>query len=284
MSAALAYYSVLSLPPLLVIVLANVGMIFGAEAAQGELERQLSDLLGDDGSAAIHQMISRAERPAEGALATLVGVTVLLFGASGVFGELQGGLNTIWGVEPEAGRGIWGILRDRFLSFTMVLGMGFLLLVSLAISATLSALGKWMGGLLSVSEGLLQALNFVASFSVIALLFALIFKILPDAKISWRDVWIGAVVTALLFTVGKFAMGLYLGRASIGTAYGAAGSLIVALVWIYYSAQILYTGAVFTKIYAASYGSRIQPPANAKNFERSERTTAAETLHGRAMP
>ncbi|MCE9552213.1 MAG: YihY/virulence factor BrkB family protein [Planctomycetes bacterium] len=259
LGAALAYYTIFSLPPLMVLSVALAGLFFRKDVAQGELLRQLRDLLGKEGAEAIQQMIASAQQPEKGILATLLGIVVLLFGASGVFGELQDALNTIWGVEPKTGRGLWGIVKARFLSFAMILGTGFLLLVSLVLSTMLAAAGKWAGNYLPVPEPILQILNFLISVLVITVLFAMIFKILPDARIAWHDVWIGALATALLFSAGKFLLGIYLGRASIGSAYGAAASLIVLLVWVYYSAQILYLGAEFTQAYAHMYGTRILP-------------------------
>src|SRR5690606_5334067 len=185
-------------------------------------------------------------------------------GASGAFAQLQDSLNTIWEVKPKEGRGIKGMLRDRFLSFSMVLVIGFLLLVSLAISAVLSGIGKFLADLLPMPGAVMQALNFGISFAVTSLLFALIFKVLPDAEIRWRDVWVGAAVTALLFSVGRFLIGLYLGRSSVGSPYGAAGSLVVLLLWVYYSSQILFLGAEFTQVYTNRFGRKIRPKPNAE--------------------
>jgi membrane protein len=196
-------------------------------------------------------------------MATIVATVTLLAGASGVFAQLQDSLNSLWGVEPKEGRGLWGIIRDRFLSVATLLGTGFLLLVSLVLSAALSAFGKWFGGWLPAPEFVLQGLELVISLAVITGLFALMFKALPDAQIAWGDVWIGAGLTAVLFTIGKFAIGLYLGKSDVGSAYGAAGSLVILLVWVYYSAQILLFGAEFTQVYANALGSRIVPSDNA---------------------
>jgi membrane protein len=209
-------------------------------------------------------MIQRAEQPSTGLLATVVAVITLLFGASGVFGQLQDALNTVWGVEPKEGRGVWGFIKDRFLSFVAVVGTGFLLLVSLVLSSALAAVGKWFSGVLPLPEAVLQALNFLVSFVVITGLFALIFKVLPDARVAWRDVWVGAALTALLFTIGKFAIGVYLGKSNVASAYGAAGSLVIVLVWVYYSAQILLYGAEFTQVYANRRGERIVPAPDAQ--------------------
>jgi membrane protein len=263
LAAALAYYTVVALAPLLIIILAIAGLFFGRDAAQGQIVAQINSLVGEQSGEAIQGIIANASQPKSGIIASIFGIAALLFGASGVFGELQEGLNTVWEVQPKPGRGIAGIIKDRFLSLTMVFGVGFLLLVSLVLSAGLSALGEYLKGLLPLPEVILQGLNFIISFVVISLLFAMLFKVLPDAKIAWNDVWIGAVITALLFTVGKFLLGLYIGRSSVGSAYGAAGSLIVILIWIYYSSQILFLGAEFTKVYANKYGSLIQPDEDA---------------------
>ena len=223
LGAALAFYSVLSIGPLLVIAIAIAALVFGEEAARGELVGQMRGLVGPEGANAIQEMIKNANRPAAGTLATLLGVLTLLFGASGVFGQLQDAMNTIWEVQPKPGRGILGTIKDRFLSFAMVLGTGFLLLVSLVLSAGLAAFFALAGGLAPGLGAVLQVANTLVSFAVVAVLFALIFKLLPDAKVAWRDVWVGAVLTTVLFLVGKGLIGLYLGRSGFGSAYGAAG-------------------------------------------------------------
>lgn len=263
LAAALAYYTVFSLAPLLVISVAIAGLVFGREAAQGQIESQIQSLVGQQSAEAIQGMIANTSSAKSGILASVVGIITLLFGAAGVFGQLQDGLNTVWEVEPKPGRGLIGILKDRFLSLTMVLGVGFLLLVSLVVSAALAALTNVVGALLPLSTVMLEIVNFVISFGVITLLFAMIYKTLPDVEIGWSDVWIGSAITAFLFTIGKILVGLYLGRSSIGSAYGAAGSLVVILVWVYYSAQILFFGAEFTQVYANQYGSRIKPDKDA---------------------
>jgi membrane protein len=259
LGAALAYYTVFSIVPLLVIIIAIIGLFFGQEAAQGYIIDQIAGLVGEQSANAIKDMIQRANQPSTGIVATVIAIVTLLFGASGLFGQLQDALNSIWGVEPKPDRGIWGMIQDRFLSFMAVLGTGFLLLVSLVLSAALSAFGKWFGGWLPVPELVLQVLNFVISFGVITVLFAMMFKLLPDARIAWSDVWIGAAITALLFTIGKLLIGLYLGKSDVGSAYGAAGSLVIVLVWVYYSSQILLFGAEFTQVYANTSGARIVP-------------------------
>lgn len=255
LSAALAYYTVFSLAPLLIIVIAIAGLVFGQEAVQGQIVEQIGHMVGKGSAKEIQTMIQSAHNPTSGVIGTVVGIVVLLFGATGVFGELQDSLNTVWDVSPKAGGGIWGMIKDRFLSFTMVLGIGFLLLVSLVLSAGLAALGNYLGSLLPGSGYILQALYFLVSFGLITLLFATMYKVLPDVEIAWGDVWIGAIMTSLLFTIGKFLIGFYIGQTDVGSAYGAAGSIVVLLVWIYYSALILFFGAEFTQVYANKYGS-----------------------------
>ena len=259
MGAALAFYTLFAIAPLFVIVLAIAGLWFGEAASRRELFSQVSGLVGSEGGDAIQALISAANRPKTGAWATVIAVVTLFVGATGVFVQLQDALNSIWGVRRAPGRGMRNFIKDRLLSFALIVGIGFLLLVSLVLSAGLSALGKYMGGLLPVQETLWQGVNFVVSFGVITLLFAMIFKLLPDVKIAWRDVWIGAILTALLFNLGKFLLGLYLGRSSVTSAYGAAGSLVIVLLWVYYSAQILFFGAKFTQLYASQYSSHLEP-------------------------
>ncbi len=284
LSAALAYYTVLSMAPLLIIVIAVAGLVFGREAAQGQLVGQIKDLVGADGARAIQMMLAHAYQPTAGIISTVIGIVVLLVGATGVFGELQDSLNTIWKVQPKAGRGIWGLLKDRFLSFAMVLGIGFLLLVSLAVSAGISALNHFVGGLITAWEPALEVINFLVTLGIFTLLFALIYKVLPDVKISWKDVWFGAVVTALLFDLGKYLIGLYLGNSSIGSAYGAAGSFVVLVVWIYYSSLILFYGAEFTRVYADRYGTRIAPAENAERMTPEALARQGLPTGGRSAP
>lgn len=271
LAAALAYYTIFSLAPLLIIAIAIAGAVFGEEAAQNQIVGQIQGLVGQQGAEAVQAMILNASRPGAGIVATIVGVITLLFGASGVFGQLQDALNTIWEVTPRPDRGIMGILRDRFWSFTMVLGTGFLLLVSLILSATLAGIGTYFENLMPGLVQFWHFINFVVSFGIITLLFALIYRLIPDAKVAWNDVWIGAAVTAFLFSIGRFLIGLYLGSSAIGSAYGAAGSLVIVLVWVYYSAQILLFGAEFTQVYATHYGSRIRPTKNAMPMEEASR-------------
>jgi membrane protein len=262
LGAALAYYTIFSLAPLLVIVTAIAGFFFGREAAQGQLASQIQGLVDEQGGKAVQEMVANAGQTGSGGLATALGIVMLLLGAMGLFGQLQDALNTVWEVQPKPGRGILGFLRDRFLSFSMVLSVAFLLLVSLVISAWLAALGSLFGDWQTSVLG--HLVNGAVSYVVITLLFAMIFRYLPDAEIAWKDVWLGAVIASLLFVVGKLLIGLYLGHSSVGSVYGAAGSLAVLLVWLYYSSQIFLFGAEFTKVYADTFGSRIVPSANAE--------------------
>ncbi len=258
LAAALAFYSLLSLAPLLVITVSIAGFFFGHDAARGKVAGELGAVVGAQAAEGIQSVVASARSPASGLISTCVGIVTLFIGASGVFGELQASLNTIWEVKRKPGRGVWGEVKDRFLSFTMVLGVAFLLLVSLILNAILSAVGARFSEVLPGGELVWQAFNFVFSLSAITGLFALIFKYVPDAEIKWRDVWLGAAVTAALFTIGKVLLGLYLGKAAIGSAYGAAGSLIALVVWVYYAAQILLLGAEFTQVQARHSGREIR--------------------------
>lgn len=257
LGAALAFYSLLSIAPLVIIAVAVAALVFGEEAASGGLMTQLTAMVGEDGAKAVEEMLASARQPAAGTTAAVLGLITLLFGASGVFAQLQDAMNTVWEVPPKKQSGIWGFIRTRFLSMAMVLGTGFLLLVSLIFSASISAAGTWLTGAIPALEPVLHIANAVVTFLVVTLLFAMIFKFLPDAQVAWRDVWVGALLTAVLFTIGKLAIGLYLGQAALGSAYGAAGSLVVLIVWIYYSAQILFFGAELTEVYARRFGSKI---------------------------
>lgn len=264
LAAALAYYTVFSLAPLLIIVIAIAGSVFGEEAARGEIVGQIQGLVGKDGARFIETTIENANQPASGGtIASIISVVVLLFGASGVFAQIQDALNTIWEVQPKPGLSLINIIRSRFLSFAMVLGIGFLLLVSLVLSAGLAAMVNYLGNALPGLDFLWQVVNFILGFGVTTLLFGLIYKYLPDVKITWNDVWIGAAITSLLFSIGRYLLGQYLGNSTFGSTYGAAGSLVVLLAWVYYAAQILFFGAEFTQVYARKYGSQIVPDNNA---------------------
>jgi membrane protein len=261
MGAALAYYTLFSIAPLLLIVIAIAGLVFGADAARGAIVDQLAGLIGEQGAGAIEALVRSASEPARSTIATIVGAVTLFIGATTAFAELQSALDRIWEVPArEKARGLWALARQRLLSFGMVLVLGLLMLVSLVFSAALAALGHWWGAFFNGWEAALQTLNFVVSFVLTTGLFAAIYKFMPRARIAWRDVWVGAVVTALLFTVGKFLIGLYLGKSGVTSGFGAAGSLVVLLIWVYYSAQIFLLGAEFTWVYAHRSGSRLAAP------------------------
>jgi membrane protein len=260
MGAALSYYTVFSLAPLLVIVIAVAGLVFGADTAQGEITGQLRGLLGDEGAKAVEELLKSASQPSRGVTASIVGGLTLFIGATSVFSELQSALDRIWRAPVAPSLGLWGLVRSRLLSFGMILAIGFLLIVSLVVSAALAALGKWWGALFGGWEILLQVLNLLVSLATITVLFALIYKLLPRVKVDWRDVWVGAAVTSLLFTIGKFALGLYLGTSDVTSGFGAAGSIALVLVWVYYSAQIFLLGAEFTWVFAHRFGSRSAHP------------------------
>ena len=258
LGAALAYYTTFSLAPLLVIVIAIAALVFGQEAVQGKIVAEIGGLIGTESSSAIQTMIEKARTPATGVLATILSVITLLLGATGVVGELKDTLNTIWHVEPAPEMGLLRTLKTRLASLAFVLGVGFLLLVSLVISTVLSALNGFFSHLFSSPWILhvLQVVNIVVSLGVITVLFAMLYRFLPDTEVSWHDVWIGAGTTALLFVISKFLLGLYLGRSSIGSAYGPAGALVLILAWVYYASLVLLFGAEFTEVYAHHYGSR----------------------------
>lgn len=257
LGAALAYYTIFSVGPLILIAITVAGAFF--DNAQQEVLGQIRSLVGTDGEKMISEMIQAQRKPAEATLATAVGIGTLFFGAAGVFIQLKSALNTIWDVENLPSGGVWGFIRKYLLSFSMVLGVGFLLLVSLMLSAFLALVGNLLGRYMEGMDVIMKILGFAFSFGVITLLFAVLFKYLPDVKVAWRDVWVGALMTAFLFVVGKFGLGYYLGNAKISQAYGAAGSLVVMVLWIYYSAQILFFGAEFTQVYAKYRGTKFKP-------------------------
>jgi membrane protein len=259
MGAALSYYTLFSLAPLLIIVIAVAGMLFGQDAARAEIMAQLQGLMGETGAKAVEAMLDSVSKPGQGAFASIIGIGTLLIGATAVFAELQSALDRIWHVpRKKRPSGVWGFVRTRLLSFGLVLALGFVLIVSLVASAALAALGRWWGGWFENWQLVLHVLNFLVSFGIFTLLFAMIYKLMPSVKISWRDVWIGAAVTSVLFAVGKFLIGLYLGNSSFASSYGAAGSVVVLLAWVYYSAQIFLLGAEYTWVYAHSHGSRTE--------------------------
>jgi membrane protein len=257
LAAALAYYTLFSMAPLLIIAIAVAGLVFGREASQNQVIGIIEDLVGVQGARAIQAMIETADqKPDSGVFAAAVGIILLLLGAAGVVEQLQHSLNTIWRVAPKTGRGIRGFLLDRLLSFSMVLSVGFLLVVSLVISAVLTAVSGIVSGFLSIDAATAHILYLVVSVAFITLLFAVIYKFVPDVRIAWTDVWIGAVTTSMLFSVGKFLIGFYLGHGAVTSIYGAAGSLVTLLLWVYYSSLMFFFGAELTQVYATRYGSK----------------------------
>lgn len=255
LGAALAFYTALSLSPLLLAVVAIAGLVFGQEAARGEIVEQLRDTVGHEAATVIEQLVAKSASTSHGVIAAVVAFVVLFFGASGVFAELQSALNTIWRVpgRKPAG-GIWALVKGRLLSFALVCGTAFLLLVSLVVSAVLSAVNRTVTGWMPGMDVLAEVANFVLTLGLLVLLFAMIFQWLPETDLAWSDVWVGSAITAVLFSLGKYLIGLYLGQAAVGSAYGAAGAFVVLLVWIYYSTQIVLFGAELTFIYAQRFG------------------------------
>jgi membrane protein len=274
LGAALAYYTLFALAPLLVVAISIAGLVFGREAAQGRIVAELQGVVGQNGAEAVNQLIQNSRKPATGIVASVLGLLTLLLGAAGAFVELRSALNRIWDVKTTS-TGIWGFVRDRLAAFALVLSVGFLLMASLVLSAALTAAGGLLSRYISHPVALLHAANAAVSFLVITALFALIFKLLPDAKIAWSDVWVGAALTSLLFTVGKFAIGLYLGQSGVTSTYGAAGSVVVLIVWVYYFAQIFYFGAELTQAYARAHGSRRGEPARSERPNVQRRAKAA---------
>lgn len=286
MGAALAYYTLFSIAPLLLIVISVAGMIFGDEAVRGELTGGLQFLMGEDGAKAIEGLLASVSQPKEGIIATVVGIFVLLLGATTVFGELQNALDRIWRAPARTdASGLWRLLRSRLLSLGMILGIAFLLMVSLVFDAVLQGLGKlWGTGAL---EAFAQGLNLVVGFALTTTIFALIYKLMPRARIEWHDVWVGAAVTAILFTLGKFLISVYIGRSAVASSFGAAGSLVVVMIWVYYSAQIFLLGAEFTWVYAHSQGSRRgekRPGAPVDEMDAPKQVPAAVALAPAPMP
>lgn len=270
LGAAVAFYTIFSLAPVLIVTIAVAGLAFGQRAAEGEILRQLQSVMGETGARAVQALILSVNRPTLGVIASLIGIGAVLIGASGAFVELQSALDKIWKVKRRS-ESVWvGVIRQRFFSFGLVLGTGFLLMVSLVLSAALGAVGRFMGDLLSAPVVLLEAATALLSFGVITLLLAMIFKFLPDTEIAWSDVWIGATVASLLFTIGKALIAVYLVRSTVASAYGAAASLVILLIWIYYSAQILLLGAEVTHVYANKRGSRVSPVSRPGPLDREE--------------
>ncbi len=263
LAAALSYYTVFSLAPMLVICIALAGFIFGQDAAQGRIATELSDLFGREAATMIQAAIQKTAQTQGGMLATILSIVVLAISAVAAFIELQDSLDIIWKVRAKPGQALWGFVRNRLISFALIVALGFLLLVSLVVSAALNALQDYLSARLPIAPMLLDLLNNVITLGVIFVLFSMIYKILPDVQLSWKDVRMGSLVTTVLFIAGKYLIGLYLGRGSVGSTYGAAGSLAIIFVWVYYSAQILFLGAEFTYVYACRYGSGIKPSPHA---------------------
>jgi membrane protein len=271
LGASLAYFTIFSLAPLILVLLAVFGMFFGSgEHAREKITEQLQYFIDPSGIKVIKDIAASAAKPTSSILATSLGIIVALFGASGVFGQLQEALNTIWGVKLKRGAGLWGFVRARFLSFAMVAGVCFLLLVSLTVETVLRGLNSYLKSILPGGDIIALVIFLLFDLAVIILLFAMIFRYLPDAKIAWRDVWVGATLTSILFVIGKFVLGIYLGSGAAGSAYGAASSLITLLLWIYYAAQIVLFGAEFTQVYTNTFGSHIEPEDYAVRVERKE--------------
>jgi membrane protein len=261
-AASLALYTLLSVAPLLIVSIKVAGIALGDEAARGQVSHEIGKLVGPQAGEAIEGMIAVAKQPGQGVVGTIIGLAVLLFGASGVFGELQTSLNQMWEVKPKPNRGVMGFVKDRFFSFTMVMSVAFLLLVTLVVTAALATVTEHFRGLIPF-PALWWVLNVGIGIAVTTALFALIYKVVPDAQVNWRDVWVGAFVTSVLFSVGRVALSWYVGRSATVSPFGAAGSLVALIVWVYYSAQILFFGAEFTQVFATRYGSRILPSKNA---------------------
>lgn len=287
LGASLAYYTLLSLAPLLILLIALAGLVFGEEAARGQLLAQVQGLVGSEGGKAVQEMVKNASKPGSGIIASIIGFAVLVFGASTVANELKTSLNQIWDVDTTSSDAsmkdtVKELVKQRSKALTVVLGCGFLLLASLAVSSVLAAAGTYIGNLLPMPEAVLQAMDIGLSILVITGVFSFMFRYLPDIHIEWRDVFPGALFTSILFAIGKLAIGLYLGKASLGSSYGAAGSLVVLLVWVYYSSQIVFFGAEFTQVYAESHGSdprgRRRAPASAQPAGSLPEVTA----HGNA--
>jgi membrane protein len=264
-AAALAYYAAFAIAPLLVIAIVIAGLVFGQEAVEGQLVDQLGGFVGDSSARVIQRMIASAYQTSAGIVATVIGIGTLLFASSRLFFQLKKGLNDMWGADTYIEQGIWRQIKQRFFSVVMVLGTGFLLLVSLIVSSLITAAVSYFRNLVEGLDFLWQVINFATGLSVTTLIFAMIYRYVPDVRVAWKDVITGSLFTALLFTIGQFLLGIYLARGTFSSTYGAAGSFLVILLWVYCSAQILLLGAEFTQVYARRYGSRIRPPKDAQS-------------------
>ena len=279
LSASLAYYTVFSLGPLLIVIIFLTSIFLGREAVEGSIYAQIQGFVGDDAAKQIQDIIKNASITGKGTVAAIIGIVTLLIGATSVFGEIQDSVNDIWGLKPKPKQGWLKLIKNRLLSFGIIGSLGFLLLVSLAITAVVEALGKRLEAAFpNVTVVVFYITNLVLTLGVTTLLFAVIFKVLPDARIKWKDVWAGAITTSILFMIGKFAISFYISKSDVGSTYGAAGSLVILLVWIYYSSIILYFGAVFTKAYAKKYGSSIKPNEYAVTTKKVEVETGKKTI------
>ena len=267
LAAALSFYAAISIAPLLVLALTIMGFVYGRQSAQQQILGQIQNIMGQQSASVLTTILNNANQPHVASFAGVLGIIVLLWGASNVFAQLQDAMNVVWDVELNENTGFWMVAKKRVLSFVMIVAIGFLLVVSMILSAALTFFNSHLDGLLPGTNWLWQASDQVVSFIIITFLFALIYKVLPDAKIAWRDVWWGAGVTALLFTFGKYLLGIYLGVQSVGSAYGAAGSLVVFLIWVYFSAQIFFLGAEFTQVYSRRLGHGLEPAENARYVE-----------------
>ena len=271
LSGSLAYYTVFSMAPLLVVIISLCGIFLGQEAAEGQIYQQLSGFMGKETALQLQDIVKKAAIGNKGNIAFIIGIVTLLVGATTVFADIQDSINTIWGIKPKPKRGWLKLLQNRFLSFSVIISLGFLLLVSLAITSLLDGFSRQLEARFSdVSVVIFYLINQVVTLSVIAIIFGVIFKVLPDAEIKWRDVTLGSLVTAILFMIGKFAISIYIGQSDVGSTYGAAGSLVILLLWTYYSSIILYFGAEFTKAYAVATGSEIRPSHYAVSTKQVE--------------
>ena len=279
LSASLAYYTVFSIGPLLIVIISLCGLFLGREAVEGSIYAQLEGFVGDDAAKQIQDIIKNASVSGKGTVAAIIGIVTLLIGATSVFGEIQDSINSIWGLKPKPKTGMMRLVMSRLLSFGIIASLGFLLLVSLGVTAAVEAVGNRLKDAFpDVAVVVFYVINLVLTLGITSLLFAVIFKVLPDAKIKWRDVWAGAIVTSVLFMLGKFGISFYISKSNVGSTYGAAGSLVILLIWIYYSSIILYFGAVFTKAYAMKYGSEIKPNAYAVTTKQVEVETGKQSI------
>ncbi len=275
LAAALSFYATLSLAPLLLLIVSIVGLVIGESETRGVLAQQAQSLVGDSGKTIVDTVFANADH-SSGILGTIFGFVILAFGATGVVGQIQEALNTVWGVERTTGSGVWNFARKRLISFVAILAIGLLLLVSLIAGSALSLVGDWIGGSLGEAQWTLRAFDILFSFVVFSILFTFAYKFLPDVKIRWADVWIGGTATAVLFVIGKFLVSIYLGSKGTASAYGAFGSLVIFLIWVYYSAQVMFFGAEFTQVYARRHGSGLEPEEGAKRIPSPSRSPATK--------